>query len=122
MIQANELRIGNLLHWSTNNEIVVVDSEHIRMCSVSQNDFNRLYKPIPITEESLLKFGFVTLYKSQFTWKFELKDHPSIEVYLLPTVAFYIRGQHLTDFKYIHEIQNAVFALIQKELEYDTSK
>ena len=35
MIQANELRCGNALYWSTNNDLVFVDSEHIRMCSVS---------------------------------------------------------------------------------------
>jgi hypothetical protein len=117
MIQARELRIGNLLHWSTNNEVVVVDSEHIRMCSVSQNDFNRLYKTIPITEEWLLKFGF-DKNDDLFTFdKFTILPKGFRQGYIQGRI--YLNNYKVDTYvpEYAHQLQNLFFILRKKELE-----
>jgi hypothetical protein len=87
------------------------------MSSVSQNDFNRLYKPIPITEEWLLKFGFIE-------GIYAIVKYPLKVIYLLKPdslteyeLCVSIEDLYLKKIKYIHQLQNIFFALTQKELE-----
>ena len=112
MINANELRIGNLLFWSTNNDIVVVDHEHIRMCLLHQNDFNKLYKPIPLTEEWWVKLGF------EISWNIRHKKE-YFNLFKVDDEYFYTADEHhhtSIAILYAHSLQNLYFALTGKEL------
>jgi hypothetical protein len=53
-MKASELRIGNLVELTFDNETEIVD---VKVIDLVQN-YVRLAKPIPLTEEWLLKFGF----------------------------------------------------------------
>ena len=53
MIKANELRIGNLV-INAKGENIIVDNITIGICF----GLPKTYKPIPLTEEILLKCGF----------------------------------------------------------------
>ena len=122
-MQATELRIGNyhLYH--------IVDKldergEHDEVCQIDAEDFRILenfdcpeYKPIPLTEEWLLKVGarkvnhihgyvFWTLHNTKL-------NNAPIDIY-----------EHRTEFnnygvkhcKYFHQLQNLYFALTGEEL------
>lgn len=127
MIQANELRLGNLLnsdkdtHSHTRkvsgigheNHIVYLDSIHNRISS-ERIDIGHL-KPIPLTEEWLLKFGF---------------KNNGQNIYDLPSWVPYLRERKRKNQKwyqvfnvadcnieYVHQLQNLYFALTGEELE-----
>jgi len=107
-MEAQELRIGNVLFWSTNNDIVVVDHVHIRMCSVDRNNFNKLYKPIPLTEEWLVKFRF-RCYDNKW-------DTDEIIIMKNGDGYLYLANQLHVNLFYVHQLQNLYFALTGKEL------
>jgi hypothetical protein len=106
---ANELRIGNLV-LDGKNRIVEVDSitelginiEHDSLTlffepfnPFGDEDNNDVIKPIPLTEEWLLKFGFECVYTLDRSF------------------------QHLDceyDLEYVHQLQNLYFALTGEEL------
>lgn len=123
----NELRKGNLLYFpfiSGNVEVIGINA----MYGANDHYFNKLsvmeginmyyepievFKPIPLTEEWLIKFGFLKyagLYELN-TGDFELiynEDHISLDV----------EGQWLTLGVYhVHQLQNLFFALTGKELQ-----
>ena len=112
-MKAEELRFGNLV---LNNDFDIV-TEIKEGWQIDSCDF--YYRPIPLTEEWLIKFGFVkygTLHDSY-------KLNPFI-------VELGILGNHYTfrkimnreesillkEIKYVHQLQNLYFALTNKEL------
>ena len=106
-MKQNELRIGNLIGIVLPEAETQATADHIKWISEGDN----IYKPIPLTEEWLVKFGFrksANLYLSigyfEFIWQGEL--------------FLDIEGQWLTlGCKYVHSLQNLYFALTGKELE-----
>lgn len=70
------------------------------------------FKPIPITEEWLLKLGF--------TQSPAFKNLYFIGTFLNITlgnkIMFEINDQIISEIKYVHQLQNLYFALTQKEL------
>ncbi len=124
MIQSTELRLGNLLQSGKGIYKVISISLHeslMEIITISDDGFvipyPTIYKPIPITEEWLLKLGF------------SIEDNES---YQLDTdLGFCIWGRIGQSFnvyvnsdsignekEYVHELQNLYFALTGKELEY----
>ena len=131
-MEANELRIGNIicslgqrhengrmLEWI--NYEIPVDLEVLQNIISKNTDFE--YSPIPLTEEWLLKFGFV-------------KGKGAFFIEVLKT-EFYFRDSYtggyywgfisnsdwnmceLTDVRpvnYVHQLQNLYFALTGEEL------
>ena len=110
---ANELRIGNLVNELN---IGVVSVRIVDLESIKYGDTN--YKPIPLTEEWLLKFGFKKRkYKHLFIWEnkitisqflHETHSHFSIKT------GFDIRFTPILES--IHQLQNLYFALTGEEL------
>lgn len=103
---AQELRIGN---WVVN----VDEYWEVRLV-----DFNSMYiekscpfKPIPLTEEWLLKFGFK--FKSYGYGDTEWKQW-SFNGYSLNSFTCNTSG---VDVKYLHQLQNLYFALTGEELK-----
>jgi hypothetical protein len=113
-MKANELRIGNYI--CNEDYIVIVESIDKDGCIVnliSDNvqafTNNKGIEPIPLTEEWLLKFGFVNN---------ELSAQPN--VYVFHNGSIYVRGMsgavHPRDIQYVHQLQNLYFALTNEEL------
>lgn len=140
MIQAKDLRIGNLC-FRKGKKIVTIENIYGPSGVVDVKDEsnfreNRIPIPsyisgIPITEEWLLKFGFdpqllsnIFLKKMQVVGGVTLK---SIAVYLQEnecTIALvdYYTGTEKTEllhmeYQYVHQLQNLYFALTGQELE-----
>jgi len=128
---ANELRIGNIISWkSTKNidtvydiNIPVIRKRVARINHVSINDC----EPVLLTKEWLIRFGLKEVYKYKEAqnnlsrWGFgEYSERPEFsandfsfdssdnEIVILHNLHFKI--------KYVHELQNLIFALTKKEL------
>ena len=123
-MKANELRIGNLVKWYDVSKVLELHSEKNKFDNVyieceesfEWTEYNKL-EPIPLTEEWLLKFGFLII---EINGKFEAT---------LPNFRYNIYWNKYTDgflfcdgetvlinFYYVHELQNLVFVLGQREL------
>lgn len=119
-MEAKELRVGNYIYVSNPaSGILEVRKQSVERCNyhhitdLCRNNKDWVYKPIPLTEKWLLKFGF------------EWKNHA------MRLSNFYIRKQiggfmlyisnetHniAINIKYVHQLQNLYFALTGKELE-----
>jgi hypothetical protein len=116
MIQANELRLGNLI--LKNNEIHEISSlffVDLHDGTIREN-YNNSYiiEPIPLTEEWFLKFGF----RTEETYCFELDDISINTKRELMWVFTKCKNNVELEFpKYVHELQNLYFALTNNELE-----
>jgi hypothetical protein len=75
------------------------------------------FKPIPLTEEWLLKFGFEK--SMSWTYVIELKGNLKL-VYYLGEKGWSIGFKSYSDFsnlEYVHQLQNLYFALTGEELK-----
>lgn len=119
MIQANELIVGNLLNFDRFGEIRIfkIDPDHIRMCFDFNDEFNLYYKPIPITEQWLFKFGFVFDDIAEYFTeeKVYIKYYNEFGIKIDIEGRFY-NGIYQQKLQYVHQLQNLYFALTQKEL------
>lgn len=116
-MKANELRIGNWYQedWITGefSQITVKDIEFL-----VDDPLDDHYRPIEITEEWLLKFGFEESYQYYMfpcPYNLELGYFGSIngskKGYVLITLIGEMEG-----IRYVHQLQNLFFALTGKEL------
>ena len=104
-MKPNELRIGNYVNDS------------IGLITIGLNGnikFADAYHPIPLTEEWLLKFGFVGNYKTYYS-----------NINLICELHFdefnnqfdcVLDRYSITTIQYVHELQNLYFALTNEEL------
>lgn len=135
MIQANELRMGNLISHP-HHENCIVSKIYRDSISVIIHDnvytfSNRLLSPIPLTEEILIKFGFQQS-KGKYGPSFHIMEDNGF------VVMFTV--EHWTDteenskwknhwhvfgllkgnkMKYVHQLQNLFFVLTGEELQYN---
>ncbi len=116
MIKANELRLGNKMFIPSTNQIVEISCIN-KYIGVYVNDgFSWLgfqeIKPIPLTEEILLKCGFVEIdtYDDHYYYlqKCDLGLDRSFQPY---GIGF------IPDLKHVHQLQNLYFALTNEELK-----
>ena len=119
MINAKELRIGNLVEYRITDklderkewwEVSEIDADDIHWLSkVDTKDED--FKAIPLTEEWLLKFGFINdkvleFYRNDFTDSTIIIDYNFI----------CLLGYSHVKLKYVHQLQNLYFALTGSEL------
>ena len=112
-MKANELRIGNWVDNGVGDNYIIDTSWFMDILNFAQvNNLSTDLKPIPLTEEWLIKFGgdctIMEGYPVYFLNPF------SIEFYELECV-FHI-GNSSTTIKYVHQLQNIYFALTGEEL------
>jgi hypothetical protein len=128
-MKATELRIGNTLDYHVQTVTVMAIDRNKATFGyfVDSIGFDRAFdnpdfpKPIPITEEWLIKFGF-----QKIAHKIDIFEKERIRVwlgsrgsclcYLIEedtTTAHYISNT----FEYIHQLQNLYFALTGEELK-----
>lgn len=115
MIQAKDLRIGNMVDTDEGvkgfTPSMMFGMYNTEVLSVEQ--FDSRYRPIPLTEEWLIKFGFVLhggsnkfAHKEDF-WELENEENG---------LGWYCC--HLEcSVKYVHQLQNLYHALTGQELE-----
>ena len=89
-MKSNELRIGNFIHHNEkNNEKNFIDS-YLTVCEIDENNVNTFYinlvgdkqivrgkvgyKPIPLTEDWLVKLGFIKVEDLGDMVYYELKN------------------------------------------------
>jgi hypothetical protein len=125
-LSANEFRLGNLVYYHIEDkmderkewdEVSPIDYDDLR-CFVEYED-NSEYKPIPLTEERLLKFGFEKRGHVKFLGeayqRFVLGRNG---IYSVNEIAYIyeINDHDLCEIKYAHQLQNLYFALTGEEL------
>ena len=99
-MKASELRIGNwVLSCSGGIETKV------GMIAVG---IDIPFKPIPLTEEWLLKFGF------EITDNFQTKDR--FQTHKQDGIIWFEYGYIVVELNYVHQLQNLYFALTNEEL------
>jgi hypothetical protein len=115
-MEAKELRIGN---WVYTGELVVKSYSPSGLCNLMRNieDKDSDIKPIPLTEEWLLKFGFKHFADGQYAKMFENLDFnwdKECGLYIfLRTQEDNVEASHI---KHVHQLQNLYFALTNEEL------
>lgn len=113
MIKANELRIGSLVYVLYKVSIITsinesdVDSHDCKDIPIEE------LRPIPITEEWLVKLGFerwkkIDMIKKCGDFKIVFEEHDK-------PICF-LQSERMDDLKYIHQLQNLYFALTNEEL------
>lgn len=124
-MKASELRIGNLvLNDAVVNSIAVIGAEYPALKTPQWNYIHAKYeliKPIQLTEEWLLKFGF----KKNEDYDFEeriFNEYFFPEDWQLWSIgSFNNKGYVIEEFdnpplQYVHQLQNLYFALTGEEL------
>lgn len=133
-MKENELRIGNWINVGGElNQFTIAD-----FCDIFDNGnkwFKDLFKPIPLTEEWLLKFGFEEIETLHTHWKSDKGFFLNGYVIFMEKNLGAIIGEKSNDYfynhsyqyrngigiikeiKYLHELQNLYFALTGEELE-----
>ena len=113
-MNANELRLGNKVNVYFRNQTQEIEIEKIEKNYINNFDIKSI-KPIPITEEWLLKFrfkhsgyGFFIHLKNRFEIEFNRNENTF-------TLNF-ITGE-LIEYKYVHQLQNLYFVLTGEELK-----
>jgi len=113
-MKATDLRIGNYVNYEqTTHLITCVNIDYTVSVWVDKKENEYLYpsqvnelKPIPLTEEWLIKFGFVV---AKTRWrKGAVVLSKNDNGYLFKTTAINI--------KHLHQLQNLYFALTNEEL------
>jgi len=120
MIDARELRIGNWVEApcfgivnSIQKTLTISDIQHCQK-------FPDRYKPIPLTEEWLLKFGVNDFGKAATDINF-VSYHKGNNKFYYAIAYYYGEDGYVytndIEIKYVHQLQNLYFALTGTELE-----
>ena len=118
MINPREFRIGNFVEDINGVVIGYIQTLDLDTCHVKSVVDGVIYtynyenlKPIPLTEEWLIKFGFEF---DQLTWALDSQFE------WIGGVLKYCQGKSKTIYvkcKYIHQLQNLYMCLVGQELE-----
>lgn len=108
-MKANELRIGN---WVANSEPQFTPFIQIKELSPIGHGMYSWIKPIPLTEEWLLRFGFEYLGMD----KVKMCDSYKLNKFKLSLSNYGNVYYGKTPIQYVHSIQNLYFALTGEEL------
>jgi hypothetical protein len=112
-MRATELRIGNLIYLKSKDKIYEISSGHdIEEIDDAPENFDA--KPIQLTEEWLLKFGFVS---NPYKDRYELIAKINIIIECDKTKGLVdLYCEQFPHIKYVHSLQNLYFALTGEEL------
>lgn len=136
-IKSNELRIGNYVsHFGFEHQIEAIHSKSLlgdkHRHIVTKNDLETFLlnlKPITLNESWFLKFGFEKIESHKYSE--EMWEHESalFEIHKFENCyRVAVRGieecsgwtHYISDFKYVHQLQNIVYSLTNKELNIET--
>lgn len=116
MMEAKELRIGNLVYYSEGDSYLKMTKEIMRE-AFAYDEF-LYYEPIPLTEHWLERFSFklspsIVYYNGNFGID---KQGKKWYVVLREKNLKSTRFTAISEVKYVHQLQNLYFALTGKEL------
>jgi hypothetical protein len=130
MIKATELRIGNTIQYHLIDNIgpveehvdewveTNIDWEDLQQVSENEEGFNEWHRPIPLSEEVLMRLGFECSYKSNMHSVYSLGDGKISYYFWYGTGNSYLS---IVGTKFIcntvHHLQNIVHDLLGHELE-----
>lgn len=133
IMEVNDLRIGNWIKYEDKLVQVVQLSSLMILCQRDENQFlvncaPKVFQPIELTEEVLLKIGFVKkndcyILTNECILFVYYKD--SFKQELLASVKrkgkYYYNTNELKnyDIKYLHQLQNTYYLLTDQELEVE---
>jgi hypothetical protein len=124
MIIASEVRIGNLL-YGTHGKVSEVNIDAIKYLLTYGGTNQCQVKPIPLTEEWLIRFGFKKddsdEDNSWLNLRFGLLNFASDESVNFQKVYLYVNKMDVVC-EYVHQLQNLYFALTQTELKFTEHK
>jgi hypothetical protein len=116
-MKANELRIGNYIEIKCVAKECIGDEFEVQQCNVYNifslynNDKDFLCNPIPLTEEWLLKFGFVK------NTGYYISEETNIEFFLSNgNIYCELHGETIFNVENVHQLQNLYHALCGSEL------
>ena len=135
-MEANELRIKNLVYHKDGNIYYEIWCVDLYMCDINIDDYQgditicnvpyKNIKPIPLTEEWLLKFGFKK-YKYSLNFKIKANKYWSLgelkqgylKIKLIKTSKWRVEnfGNKSVFLYSVHQLQNLYFALTGEELK-----
>lgn len=117
-MKANELRIGNFVYFLGNvHEIEGLskrlrpDVGHFQLSNMEYSQKGFHLKPIPLTEEWLVKFGFEMHENAPWV----LQKQP-LMCNIGNRFTWHYKTLSIKDIKYVHQLQNLYFALTGEEL------
>ncbi|WP_185285729.1 hypothetical protein [Elizabethkingia meningoseptica] len=113
-MEVKELRIGNYLHDRNGNlcKVIGLREDGIYAPVIGKATTGLPNKPIELTEEWLLKLGFI---KSKFSSNcFKITN--GYKFHFAGGEELYLDSIRLEHIKYIHQLQNLHFALTGEEL------
>lgn len=119
-MEANELRVTNLvLNDGVVNAVLFIGYDSVQLITKQGSNIAArldLIKPIPLTEEWLLKFGFMDIEEKLYCKRWRL-DRVDIYKMISGDYPFYFRFNQV-DLKIysVHQLQTLYFALTEKEL------
>lgn len=120
-MEARELRIGNYYHWSAEgkNYPMQVDAKDF------SNDNYKNFEPIPLTEDWLLKFGWVWNEECNSFEKYPNGDsrmHLAKSTFGYNMFNYVLKAVIKNDIRYVHQLQNLFYSLTGSELTNKANK
>ncbi|AQW91321.1 hypothetical protein [Elizabethkingia anophelis] len=114
-MEGKELRIGNYLHDRNGNlcKVIELRQDGIYAPAINEAITGLPNKPIEITEDWLLNFGFKL--RSDIDGENYEKSGVKILILRSDNIHFFF-GNPNTKEKYVHELQNLFYALTGEEL------
>ena len=118
-LQAKDLRVGNLIE-NIHDQLITVTGFYIRGFEEKKGLIEN-YRPIPLTEEWLVKLGFEITYDEDKCKLFCIKNKhigtlDVIKIQVDDEIIAYVNDIRVINIDYVHQAQNIVFALTGEEL------
>ena len=130
-MKASELRIGNLVNGVLTQKPYIIDAWALREMESgnyqnSQDTETKVFKPIPLTEEWLLKFGFGMENKTYFSLPSRTRTNKSNKTFeytkdlngdwYIFLGLFFLDDSTRIYLEYVHQFQNLYFSLTGEEI------
>ena len=125
MIKENDLRLNNLVKW--NDSVQKITAIAFGNCLLNKNPTADYpvkiieIEPIKLTEKILLSCGFKKRKSCFGYWIYEIMfKHTvfSVEEVDLGLCYFYVENTHVSQTRYVHELQNLYFFITGEELVF----
>jgi len=115
-MKASELRIGNLVYVKSKGEWVEVEVWDTLFCDINEDAAK--VKPIPLTEEFLLKFGFDEVADDCDCWMISKNGQATYIDLIQGEFYYYLEVNTETSIivKHVHQLQNLFYSLTGQEL------
>lgn len=122
-IQPNELRIGNYVKHNVFGNCIITALDFEMIC-IQRTDLDikewldlDFFKPIPLTEEWLVKLNFTEVFEGHFESPNEMiiVSFNPLKVSIICPMPWI----EVEDCQFVHELQNLHFALSKTEINFD---